>query len=76
MEEKKDRRVSELEWWHEQVFGRNPTRSAVPFQVMRDYADYERELRRAQRGIDDAVLALSIPEIKARGREYYIRTGV
>lgn len=38
-----DRRVTNFEWWHRAVFGPKPSKSAIPFQVMRDYEDYKRE---------------------------------
>lgn len=67
-----DRRQSEFEWWHKQVFEEHPpTRNAIPHHVTRNYLDLQWELQRARAGVDTTILRRSIAEIKATGRAYY-----
>lgn len=65
----KDPREEKFLLIHEQVFGSHPTRNAIPHSVARDYLDFLWEVGRARAGVDNGLLAMSIPEIKARGMQ-------
>lgn len=61
-----DKREAEFMWWHTAVFGPKPWKERIPFHVMRDYQDLQRELSRARDGVDYFILNMSIQEIKER----------
>lgn len=39
-----DPRVVAFEWWHNAVFGKNPSKAFIPFKIMRDFEDWKWEV--------------------------------
>ena len=50
---------ADMEWWHNAVFGPNPSRNAIPFRVLRAYLDELATAKRLANGLYNMTITVT-----------------